>query len=698
MSNSGPLVSVIICTRNGSRTLRLTMAAVMSQSLDRAKYEVIVVDDASTDDSGQIAADAAARVVHRERSLGRAVARNAGLAVARGELVVFTDDDCEPESTWLEELIEPFADSHIDGVAGQTVTAATDRLEFRYLELRNPLRPLPEALLHTTSPWARLRNYLKMEVGPTREIDAGARLYNLVGANMALRRVHIDAVGGLDDSFLSSEEEQLCRSIHEQLGGATFVYQPSARVCHHYRPGFRDSLRRARLYGHGSVMVSRSRGVTPIVYPFPAGLAVGLVYAAARRRALLPAVLAAPLLCYARWLPTVKRRGWEGLLYPYMQFLQESAFLYGELQYALSRRAPGTADIVAIPRTDNPYQELLYSQLRRRGHRVHYAAELTPSKTLNLLLLPFELVWLSARGYSVLHLHWTFGFCFTGSDRLPALRRVSRGWFGFVLWAARRAGLRLVWTAHNVLPHTPVFDDDRRARRTLIGQSDLVIAHSSATIDELSSTLATPRRSVVIPLGPIEHDGLSNLAPPQVAEPRSVLFFGRVEPYKGVEDLLVAMLDLDAELRLRVAGQCADPALRRRLERAAARSSGVTLSLEYIPDVEIHRLFEEADAAVYPFRRVTTSSSVTLAQVAARAIIVPDLPAFQGLPDEAVVRYTPGIEGLRSALRMIATMSSEDLVAKGRAARRAAASVSWEEIADLTEAALDQIAGPPKAI
>lgn len=337
MTDPPLLVSVIICTHNGSRTLGLTMAAITHQTLDDAKYEVIVVDDGSADGSAQIAADAGVRVVRRERNLGLAAARNTGLGETTGELVVFTDDDCEPEPDWLEKLIQPLADPAIDGATGHTTTASTDRLEFRYLELRNPLRPLPEVLLRTSSPWSRLRNYLKTEIGPTPTMSANTRVYNLVGANMALRRRHVEAVGGLDESFVTAEEEDLCRRIHEHLGGAAFVYQPSALVRHHYKPGFADSLRRARTYGRGSVVMSRARRVIPIVYPFPLVLGVAFLYASARRRTLVPAVLAGPLICYARWLPTIRLRGYEGLVYPYLQFLQEAAFLYGEIQCVFTR-------------------------------------------------------------------------------------------------------------------------------------------------------------------------------------------------------------------------------------------------------------------------------------------------------------------------------------------------------------------------
>jgi glycosyltransferase involved in cell wall biosynthesis len=104
---------------------------------------VVVVDDHSTDDSAELAA-AGAKVVRltEVESGGLNAARNAGIRAASGDLVAFTDDNCEPEPTWLRELIEPMLDPTVDGVAGRTVPASDRDLVLRYLARRNPLAPL----------------------------------------------------------------------------------------------------------------------------------------------------------------------------------------------------------------------------------------------------------------------------------------------------------------------------------------------------------------------------------------------------------------------------------------------------------------------------------------------------------------------------------------------------------------------------
>lgn len=359
--------------------------------------------------------------------------------------------------------------------------------------------------------------------------------------------------------------------------------------------------------------------------------------------------------------------------------------------------------ILALPRDANPYQEQLYSEIRRLGVPVRYIGELTPSRTLNLLLLPLETLALALAGWRTVHLHWVFGFAPAGAGRVPGLRRAGQAWFRLWLAAARLGGARIVWTAHNVLPHGRVFHDERRARRDLVRASRLVVAHSPATLDALSSLGAVPSRSAVLPLGPIA--GASDPGrlriPGSTPGPRHFLFFGQVHEHKGVEDLLaaVAAVPADRDLRVTVAGRCADPALAARLERLA-RPLGrrAALRLERVPDDEVEALMAAADVVVLPFRRVTTSSSAALALGLGRPLLVPRLPALDDLPDDAVARYDGSVGGLADALRVLGGAPPARLAAMAAAAR-AHRPPGWDAIAAGTLAAIrgEDAPGPPPA-
>ena len=357
--------------------------------------------------------------------------------------------------------------------------------------------------------------------------------------------------------------------------------------------------------------------------------------------------------------------------------------------------------VLVFPRDDlNPYQRLLYGEMARLGARVTYLGRLTPSHTLNLLLLPAELAARRAAGGRLVHLHWVFGFSLPGGARLPFLRRLARLWFALWLRTVRVLGMRLVWTAHNVLPHAQVFSDDAAARRALVRASDLVLVHSPTVLAELAALGATPRRAAVIPHGPFgpPAPGVSLRLPGSSDQVRQLLFFGKVEEYKGVEDLLaaVAVLPDDVPMRLTVVGQCDNVALRSRLRLLAQEAGGrVVLRFERVPDDEVTGLLAASDVVVLPFRRITTSGSAMLALAHGRPLIVPDLATLAGLPPQAVIRYDGSMPSLAAALTDAARASRPALAAMSAAATAFSSSTSWPEIAARTLSEMASLPGSP---
>ena len=115
-SAPAPAVSVIVCSHNGAETIARTLASLQRQSLPGERYEVIVVDDGSTDGTEEVAKSFGAQVVRFDQSIGLAAARNAGVRASRAEIVAFTDDDCEADPDWLPALLEAFSESDAGGV------------------------------------------------------------------------------------------------------------------------------------------------------------------------------------------------------------------------------------------------------------------------------------------------------------------------------------------------------------------------------------------------------------------------------------------------------------------------------------------------------------------------------------------------------------------------------------------------------
>jgi len=114
------VISVIVPAHNAAETIGGCLEALLHQTVPRETYEVIVVDDGSTDGTAAIARryeDAGVQVVSQTHQ-GLAAARNHGARLARGELLLFTDADCQPFPDWIEHLTAPFADPEIVGAKG----------------------------------------------------------------------------------------------------------------------------------------------------------------------------------------------------------------------------------------------------------------------------------------------------------------------------------------------------------------------------------------------------------------------------------------------------------------------------------------------------------------------------------------------------------------------------------------------------
>ncbi len=109
--------SVVIAAMNAEKSIGKCLDSLEGQSF--RGFEVIVVDDGSSDRTAEIAEGFPNARVLRQKHAGPAVGRNRGAAEAKGSIVVFTDSDCVLDRRWLEEMIRPFDDRSLAGVQGR---------------------------------------------------------------------------------------------------------------------------------------------------------------------------------------------------------------------------------------------------------------------------------------------------------------------------------------------------------------------------------------------------------------------------------------------------------------------------------------------------------------------------------------------------------------------------------------------------
>lgn len=109
--------SVVIPAFNAAETLSETLIALRGQSVSSSQYEVIVIDDGSTDETAALAQRFGVNCVSQPNR-GPAAARNHGVRVATGEIILFTDADCVPDQDWVRQMTQPFCNERTVGVKG----------------------------------------------------------------------------------------------------------------------------------------------------------------------------------------------------------------------------------------------------------------------------------------------------------------------------------------------------------------------------------------------------------------------------------------------------------------------------------------------------------------------------------------------------------------------------------------------------
>lgn len=217
-------VSAVVCTHNRAAYLEKALGSLAAQTLPRSDFEVIVVDNRSTDETRRVAerfAGALGLLYLYEPALGLCHARNAGWRAARGEYVAYLDDDAVASPGWLAALLEVFATvSPRPGCAG------------------GPVAPLWEAPRPAWLSDEILTSLTAIDWSATPHALPDLRREWLVGANIAFPREVLEEVGGftagLDragKNLLSSGDVFLQKQIAAR--GLACWYEPALAVGHH---------------------------------------------------------------------------------------------------------------------------------------------------------------------------------------------------------------------------------------------------------------------------------------------------------------------------------------------------------------------------------------------------------------------------------------------------------------------------------
>lgn len=222
-----PTVSVVVCSHNGASTLTECLEGVLA--LDYPSFEVLLVDDGSTDRSACIGRELGVRAISTPNR-GLSAARNTGLDATTGEIVAYLDDDAWPDRNWLTYIALTFAATDHAAVGGPNLPPTDER---------------GLAACVGNAPG-----------GPVHVLVSDTEAEHLPGCNMAFRRDALTAVGGFDPQFrVAGDDVDIGWRLRER--GMTLGFHPAAMVWHRRRATLRRFWRQQHGYGRAEALLER---------------------------------------------------------------------------------------------------------------------------------------------------------------------------------------------------------------------------------------------------------------------------------------------------------------------------------------------------------------------------------------------------------------------------------------------------------
>lgn len=325
---------------------------------------------------------------------------------------------------------------------------------------------------------------------------------------------------------------------------------------------------------------------------------------------------------------------------------------------------------------DNPYQTLLMEAQRELGHHVWGGGG--GGDFIGVALREWKA--------DLVHFHWLHPYLLRESAAASIVRS-SRFLVEVALLKAR--GTKIVWTIHNLVNHDGKHADIERWFSAQFAKlCDRCFVHSKAAGEATVERFDITRSNLTV----IPHGNYIGVYPNTIsrkearhyldlpASSQVFLFLGRIEPYKGVFELIEAFKKLPEGSCLVIAGKVAKLEFLPELEKRVAEVSGIQSHARRIPDDEMQIFYNAADVVVFPFRNILTSGSLVLAMSFGKAVVAPRVPSLEEIiPQDGVCWFDPAESGSLSTA--LTAWDSGTAKLSGAVNLTRASDWSWKKIA-----------------
>jgi len=222
-----PRISVVVCSYNGARTMRDCCEGLLR--LEYPNFEVVVVNDGSTDATPKIVSQYGFRLISTANH-GLSNARNTGWQEARGDIVAYIDDDASPDPHWLTYIAAAFMRTTHVGIGGPNLPPPGDG-------------PIADCVANAPG-------------GPVHVLLSDTEAEHIPGCNMAFRKTALQAIGGFDPQFRTAGDDvDICWRLQQH--GWTIGFSPAAMVWHHRRNSVRAYWKQQQGYGRAEALLEK---------------------------------------------------------------------------------------------------------------------------------------------------------------------------------------------------------------------------------------------------------------------------------------------------------------------------------------------------------------------------------------------------------------------------------------------------------
>jgi glycosyltransferase involved in cell wall biosynthesis len=537
--------------------------------------------------------------------------RNFGLESAESDIVVFLDAGCIPSPDWLNSLCQPLLSSEFNAVGGPLEFLSMGKVIGR-------------------------RNF---------QVRGDEVEYPSCG-NLAFNMKVVGRSDIFNTELSVAEDDDFAEKLRK--AGEKIVCIPTALITvdsgnqlRHFKRAWRYGKGIPDLFKANPNLILKRIVKNPdiLLYPF-----LLIIYPCIFIYNPIKSIIFYTPFILSLLLIVKNGGGRIAFLEHLQHFFYGAGLLVGLVQLPLKRFC--YPPVLQYPNDRYGYLDFLDRALNKNHQQSTGFPEYSSSNTLNLFLTPFLTPILKLLGVRIINIHWIVGKWQLHWGKNATVRVFLWLWFRFWLYSLKFFRIKIVYTVHDVISHSKVFNNDLAALNFLIEKADEVVCLNSFSESQILKS-QKDKSCWLVEEGAIQYksdttreEERKRLAVPP--ENLLIILVGNLQEYKGIDIILDSCRSIPKDISIRLAGKCEiDYQQRLNASIVANDLERLDFAIRYgfLSNQEFASYLIAADYFVYPCRDINNSGSLNAALSAGLPVIVPDLPELEWVSKESKIVF-----------------------------------------------------------